>query len=339
MESTNSTTVEKEEIRVNLRGRERAVSKIVPTYPISAERECKRVARNYFKILDRYMKEYLPPLLKAYKCDVRTDAKSDDITAFRIRTEKSISKMTSELEKALKHFGMTDQLEKVSKITQTHSVKEWRKTVKAAVGIDISETYYKGGIFEQVRKAWVDSIAQLASDLIKETVQDMSSQIITGYQTGVPYETILEELQKTFNNSRGIIESLAADQVSSLNSELVERQQRDAGVKNYIWKSMGDDRVRQSHRAFDGKMFSWDAPPDGWYVTKSRGLVLTGRRCHPGQDYNCRCRALPVFDIQSVTLPVERTVELERPRTAESLYPLRRRKGRVYVPASEQKMR
>jgi len=46
----------------------------------------------------------------------------------------------------------------------------------------------------------------------------------------------------------------------------------------YVWETRGDAKVRLSHRRNEGKIFRWDTPPP------------TG---HPGQDYNCRCLALP----------------------------------------------
>ena len=46
----------------------------------------------------------------------------------------------------------------------------------------------------------------------------------------------------------------------------------------YVWETRGDSKVRLSHRRNEGKIFRWDTPPP------------TG---HPGQDYNCRCLALP----------------------------------------------
>ncbi len=52
----------------------------------------------------------------------------------------------------------------------------------------------------------------------------------------------------------------------------------DTGKKqgSYIWRTVGDSKVRSSHAERDGKTFSWDAPPEGG---------------HPGEAYNCRCRA------------------------------------------------
>jgi SPP1 gp7 family putative phage head morphogenesis protein len=47
---------------------------------------------------------------------------------------------------------------------------------------------------------------------------------------------------------------------------------------HYIWRTRGDNKVRASHAANNGRIFSWDSPPP------------TG---HPGEDYNCRCTTEP----------------------------------------------
>lgn len=56
---------------------------------------------------------------------------------------------------------------------------------------------------------------------------------------------------------------------------------RAENEKLYVWTTELDDKVRPSHAANHGKIFSWDNPPD------------TG---HPGEDYGCRCRAKPLLD-------------------------------------------
>jgi SPP1 gp7 family putative phage head morphogenesis protein len=65
-------------------------------------------------------------------------------------------------------------------------------------------------------------------------------------------------------------------------------------VSKYEWSGVMDRRERKSHRELEGKIISWDNPPD----------VGNGRKCHPGQDYQCRCCAIPVFDIDNLDLPV-----------------------------------
>lgn len=49
-------------------------------------------------------------------------------------------------------------------------------------------------------------------------------------------------------------------------------------AEQYVWRCRNDDRVRATHRANDGRVFSWNDPPD---------------TSHPGEDYNCRCEAVP----------------------------------------------
>ena len=46
-------------------------------------------------------------------------------------------------------------------------------------------------------------------------------------------------------------------------------------------KTMKDDRVRDTHVANQGRIFSWDTPSP-----------ITG---HPGDDPNCRCEPIPVI--------------------------------------------
>lgn len=46
----------------------------------------------------------------------------------------------------------------------------------------------------------------------------------------------------------------------------------------YIWRTVGDDKVRGKHAEREGKIFNKNVPPEGG---------------NPGEDYNCRCWAEP----------------------------------------------
>ncbi len=52
---------------------------------------------------------------------------------------------------------------------------------------------------------------------------------------------------------------------------------------HYIWYSQEDGKVRPAHAANHGKMFGWNSPPP---------------TSHPGEDFNCRCWAMPIGDNQ-----------------------------------------
>lgn len=104
----------------------------------------------------------------------------------------------------------------------------------------------------------------------------------------------VREIQRQYGMSKRHAKLIARDQTAKLNADITESQQRDAGVSKYEWSGVMDRRERKSHRELEGKIISWDNPPD----------VGNGRKCHPGQDYQCRCCAIPVFDIDNLDLPV-----------------------------------
>ncbi len=60
------------------------------------------------------------------------------------------------------------------------------------------------------------------------------------------------------------------------NTGLMEFYDADKMEGEYIWRTVGDGRVRSSHAERNGKVFSWEDPPEDG---------------HPGEAYNCRCWA------------------------------------------------
>ena len=68
-----------------------------------------------------------------------------------------------------------------------------------------------------------------------------------------------------------------------MNSALSRSRLTSIGINKYKWQTAGDERVRPTHRENDGKTFTFNNPPSE-----------TG---NPGDDVNCRCVAIPEFDL------------------------------------------
>jgi hypothetical protein len=61
----------------------------------------------------------------------------------------------------------------------------------------------------------------------------------------------------------------------ALAADLAERDENAIEKPGtYVWHTQGDGKVRSEHAERDGKIFSWDDPPEGG---------------HPGEAPNCRC--------------------------------------------------
>lgn len=79
-----------------------------------------------------------------------------------------------------------------------------------------------------------------------------------------------------------VITSIIARYAEILNGFL---QTEGLHVDRYIWRSSDESRVRAAHAEYDDHIFHWSAPPEGG---------------HPGQDWNCRCTAEPIIDLNAI---------------------------------------
>ena len=80
---------------------------------------------------------------------------------------------------------------------------------------------------------------------------------------------------------------IARQESSLLVSKYRQIRYEEAGVSQYRWSTSQDERVRKEHKDLNNRIFSWDNPP---IVDKA-----SGRKAHPGEDFGCRCVALPVI--------------------------------------------
>lgn len=283
----------REAAKPGFKGHTKRISKVKPLYPQSVEREFQRVTDAYLKLFFRILKKYLPEIREAaVEEEIRQDSLDDLVSIIR----KVFLNMGIELEKVLSVFDLRRKLNLMANMTRKLSIREWKRAVHALLGINILDDYYLGEFYREALRQWVDSNVNLISTIPKNLLGQMENIVLDGFLNGRTTAAIVKEIEKVYGIGKRHARLIARDQLAKLNGELARLQQTDAGVTEYIWSDSGDVRVRDSHKHLNGKRFSWDAPP----VVDAR----TGRRCHPGEDYQCRCVALPVFDLETLDLPI-----------------------------------
>jgi SPP1 gp7 family putative phage head morphogenesis protein len=114
---------------------------------------------------------------------------------------------------------------------------------------------------------------------------------------GVRVEEIRAELEERMGITRRRAELIARDQTLKTYGQIQEARQTDAGIEEYTWSTSDDERVRESHKLLDGTTQRWDSPP----VVDPR----TGRREHPGGDFQCRCASIPILPTGGLDEPPE----------------------------------
>lgn len=271
-------------------------SKYDPQIPASAEREYVRTTNAYMAILKLELEGQLPKLKEFYKenrdAEVRENRRNDSATDLILSISQLFTMIKNNVVAKMAGFGLRRKLESLAHLNRKLTVKEWKKAVKATLGIDIREDYYLGDFYVEQLHAWVEENVGLISSIPEDALEKMKDIVYEGYANGKTTTRMVEEIRRAYGMSRRRAELIARDQTAKLNGQIQKAQQQDAGITEYIWSTTGDERVRRSHQELNGKKFSWNDPPEN----------SDGRKCHPGQDYQCRCIGRPVFNL-NINLP------------------------------------
>lgn len=155
---------------------------------------------------------------------------------------------------------------------------EWRRLVRESYGVDIlrNEPWLPG-----LLSGWEQTNLGLIRSIPSTVVDQLRTEMSAGMATGTSLRNLRALVQERTGVSASRAELIARDQVAKLTGQLDQNRQQDIGVTSYIWRSAGDERVRATHRANNGKTFQWAKPPAG-----------TG---HPKHDVRCRCYADPIL--------------------------------------------
>lgn len=294
----------KQATKAKFHGKKSIEGKSKPRFPESAEREFVRVTNGYMKVLNETVKKHLPEIMKSYKTALNESVREDDIHDVFDKTSIEFQKMAEELERKLSKYNLQKLVDRVARITRKSAYRQWKRVCKNTLGIDLMDDYYSGEFYERAIRKWVDDNVLKIKSLPNDTLRSMKDIVYEGFRSGSSIRTITKDIQEEYRTSKHKAQMLARDQLSTLNSQITRAQQEDAGCTKYRWSTSKDSRVRECHRSFEGKVFSWDNPPEAWYRTKS-GVKHTGRHCNPGEDYCCRCVAIPIFDWETLDVPMQ----------------------------------
>lgn len=304
--------VRKEVLRAELKkrnhGRNIMRARYAPKYPDSAEREYIRLVNVYMSIEKQILIAHIPEMKKiiaegttSYRMDSskkndrkRKLARFETVDNTIVRLKILFDTIRRELDAAFGMFHLAGGLDKIAALGQRLSVREWKKVVSKTLGIDLLTDYYSGDFYKDVLEKWVSDNVNLIKTMPIHSLEKMKDIIYSSYMNGKPTTQIVKEIQKQYGIDRKHARLIARDQTAKLNAAITKSQQKDAGVNRYEWSDSGDRRVRSSHHRLNGHIFNWDNPPE----------TEGGRHCHPGEDYQCRCCALPVFDIDNLDIPM-----------------------------------
>lgn len=167
---------------------------------------------------------------------------------------------------------------------------QYKKNVNSVLGIDI---FVDEPWLEPQLELFANQNAQLIKNMTDNEIERVSGIIQRGMQEGSSYESITNNIEKSFGITRRHAKLIARDQTSKLNGSLTKLRQQNAGISEYVWETSEDERVRTDHRALQGKLCRWDDPTVYFNYSSNKWekrSKIGGTLVHPSVDVNCRCQ-------------------------------------------------
>jgi len=168
--------------------------------------------------------------------------------------------------------------------------KEFQKSVKnitIAPKLTEKQAQFISDEWETNMKLWIKDFTEKQ---ILELRQNMKKSVLAGNR----YESAIKSIQDSFGVTSRKAKFLARQETALMMAKYKQAKYEDAGVDEYKWRAVKgtpQHPTRPRHKELSeesekGKIFRFDDPP----ITDPR----TGARNNPGEDYNCRCVAIPV---------------------------------------------
>jgi SPP1 gp7 family putative phage head morphogenesis protein len=156
------------------------------------------------------------------------------------------------------------------------------ESIRRAVGVNISSILSADGVREAISEAVAANVDLIAS-IPEQYFAKLRETLSKNWEAGSRWEDLVDTIKHVGDVTASRAKLIARDQTSKMNGAFNQARQTSVGIERYQWQTAGDERVRPTHADNDGKVFSWDDPP-----------ADTG---NPGDDINCRCVAIPIFDL------------------------------------------
>lgn len=191
----------------------------------------------------------------------------------------AIDKLKKKLEEAVDKVA--DKIaNRIIAAQQKESDAQLATQLETMTGLDLRGIFKDEDLKQTVDEAIAANV-KLIKSIPEKYADQIESAILNGLQEGKRAEDIEKDLAKIGDATDKRAKIIARDQLGKINGRFAQMRQQKLGITHYYWSTSHDERVRNSHKQRDGRLYAWaDAPEDG----------------HPGIPILCRCVPKPYLE-------------------------------------------
>jgi SPP1 gp7 family putative phage head morphogenesis protein len=255
-------------------------------------------AKNLLRIVRRARAAWAPvrSALPGILADAEAARRGDRLDVDRsAKLRQLVAEAGAQMRAAFSNDEIEALARKFADHTQRYQKDQLARQVKAALGVD--PIIKDRGLAARADHFAHENVA-LVQTIPTRLHGELESMVTRAVSSGRRHEALAEQIEDRFGVSESRARVIARDQVGKFYAATNHARQREMGVDRFVWRTVGDERVRgtpggkypdadPSHFELDGDEYDYDDPPNaGPY----------GEPALPGEAIQCRCYAEPVFD-------------------------------------------
>jgi len=248
--------------------------------PRTPEVKYRRQLEAYTKGFIKVTQEQIIPLIHSLETEYVQDEHVITTDTYVDFLEERFRQLRAQLALA----NSTAKLMAIPFVSETNRMNKDRfySAVKNTAGVDLGVIARSENLEDTLRLS-VTANVDLITSIPEQYFKKLEGVVYRGMIEGQSATSLTEQVMAIGKVEYKRAKLIARDQTSKLNSALTKQRAQNVGSEEYIWRTAGDGRVRDSHIKNNGKTFRWDDPPP-----------KTG---HPGTDIQCRCVAQVVIKV------------------------------------------
>lgn len=172
-------------------------------------------------------------------------------------------------------------------------------TVRASLGVGATRKHLRRSAFigeailarmpnEHELAGYVADNVALIRSIPGKCLDQVGDLVASARLSDIREEDLRKAILERWSVSKSRAELIARDQIGKINARMTESKHAQVGIRRYTWSTSRDERVRDGHEDLEGTVHEYSNPP---VVDEA-----TGRRANPGEDYQCRCVAIPYLE-------------------------------------------
>lgn len=145
---------------------------------------------------------------------------------------------------------------------------------------------------EKIAGEWQNNMDLWIKNFTEKQIVQLRKDVALSASAGNRYESLIKSVQKSYGVTENKAKFLARQETSLLMVKLKETRYTSSGIQKYKWRCVAGTKlhpVRPFHKKLDGSIQTWSNPPID---------DPNGSRHNPGENYNCRCVAVPIVEFR-----------------------------------------